>query len=154
MTIIILLCSISSCFTQTLKVHFQTRVWPIPSLLFLVSYSWCHFNWVLSVMEKILYKNLIIWGLNLVTLSELVHLCMERAGAPNVNFLKIPVWKTIWDLEFCCKISCLPASPRIFKHLKNGIIFEKVSFDPYNFQITRLSANLSGNLNRWKIFRG
>ena len=47
-------------------------------------------------------------------------------GTPNVNFRKISVWKTmIWDLEFSehfCKISCLPASPRIFKHLKNGII--------------------------------
>ena len=35
------------------------------------------------------------------------------------------VRKTIWDLEFseqCCKISWLPASPRIFEHLKNGII--------------------------------
>ena len=64
------------------------------------------------------------------------------------------------------KISCLPASPRVFEHLKNGIIahaifnrflhlkghleflgafflaaiFEKVSLDPYNFRITRLSA--------------
>ena len=31
------------------------------------------------------------------------------------------------DLRFrisniCCKISCLPASPRIFEHVKNGII--------------------------------
>ena len=24
--------------------------------------------------------------------------------------------------NICCKISCLPASPRIFEHLKNGII--------------------------------
>ena len=133
-----LLCSISSCFTQTLKVHFQTRVWAIPSLLFLVSYSWCHFNWVLSVMEKTLYKNLIIWGLNLLTLCELVHLCMERAGAPNVNFWKIPVRKMIWDLEFC-KISCLPASPRIFEHLKKWYICPFLTdFYPkkftYNFQ--------------------
>ena len=35
--------------------------------------------------------------------------------------------KTIWDLEVsehlsCCKISCLPASPRIFEQLKNGLI--------------------------------
>ena len=46
-------------------------------------------------------------------------------AAPNVNFRKISVRKTIWDLEFaehCCKISCLPASPRIFEHLKNGAI--------------------------------
>ena len=46
-------------------------------------------------------------------------------GAPNVNLRKISVRKTIWDLEFsehiCCKISCLPASPSIFEHLKNGI---------------------------------
>ena len=24
--------------------------------------------------------------------------------------------------NICCKISCLPASPGIFKHLKNGVI--------------------------------
>ena len=29
----------------------------------------------------------------------------------------------IWNFRnICCKISCLPASPRIFEHLKNGII--------------------------------
>ena len=68
-------------------------------------------------------------------------------------------WFEIWNFRnICCKISCLPASPRIFEHLKNGIIayfngflsykghlefsgafflagiFEKVSFDPYNFR--------------------
>ena len=31
-------------------------------------------------------------------------------------------------------------------------VFEKMSFDPYNFQITRLTR--LGNPNRWKIFRG
>ena len=69
--------------------------------------------------------------------------------------------------NFCCKISCLPAPPRIFEHLKNGIIahfynfypkkvtqnfresfflaeiFEKVSFDPHNFRITGISARKS-----------
>ena len=29
----------------------------------------------------------------------------------------------IWNFRsICCKISCLPASPRIFEHLQNGII--------------------------------
>ena len=28
----------------------------------------------------------------------------------------------IFGTCICCKISCLPASPRIFEHLKNGII--------------------------------
>ena len=29
----------------------------------------------------------------------------------------------IWNFRnICCKISCLPACPRIFEHLKNGII--------------------------------
>ena len=64
-------------------------------------------------------------------------------------------------------MSCLPASSRIFERLKNGIIallkqiftlkrsprifgafflaesFEKVSFDPYNFRITRFLARKS-----------
>ena len=96
------------------------------------------------------------------------------SGAPNGNFrenicseddLKTRIFGTFVD--FCCKISCLPASPRIFEHLQNGIIthfkriftlkrpprifgslfraeiFEKVSFDPYNFRVTRLSARKS-----------
>ena len=29
---------------------------------------------------------------------------------------------SIFGKYVCCKISCLPASPGIFKHLKNGII--------------------------------
>ena len=45
-------------------------------------------------------------------------------GHPTTIFGKISVRKTIWDLEFLehfffCKISCLPASPRIFEHLQN-----------------------------------
>ena len=47
------------------------------------------------------------------------------SGVPNDNFRKISVRKTICDLEFSehlFKISCWPASPRIFEHLKNGII--------------------------------
>ena len=72
----------------------------------------------------------------------------------------------IWDpeiLEHFCKISCLPASPRIFEHLKNGIIphfsfsgafflaeiFEKLSFDPYNFRITRHSARKSKQMKNF-----
>ena len=50
---------------------------------------------------------------------------VTSSGAPNDNFRKISVRKTICDLEFSehlFKISCLPASPRIFEHLKNGII--------------------------------
>ena len=74
----------------------------------------------------------------------------------------------------CCKISCLPASPRGFEHLKNLYncpfltdfypkrghlefsgafflveIFEKVSFDPYNFRITRLSARKSEQMKNF-----
>ena len=66
----------------------------------------------------------------------------------------------------------MPARPRIFEHLKNGIMpifngflpqrghlefsgvfflvemFEKVSFDPYNFRITRLSARKSEQMKK------
>ena len=104
-------------------------------------------------------------------------------GAPNGNFRKNPkisVRKTRFEnynfRSICCKISCLPASPRIFEHLQNGIIthfkriftlkrpprifenlflaeiFEKVSFDPYNFRITRLSARKSEQMKSfWGI---
>ena len=75
--------------------------------------------------------------------------------------------------NICCKISCLPASPRILKHPKNGIIahfywiftlkrtarifgafflagiFKKVSLDPYNFRIIRLSARKSEQIKNF-----
>ena len=70
-------------------------------------------------------------------------------------------------------MSCLPACPGIFEHLKNGIIahfkriftlkghlqfsaafflaeiFENVSFDPCNFRITRLSARKSEQMKNF-----
>ena len=39
------------------------------------------------------------------------NVCSEDDLRCRINFQNI-----------CCKISCFPASPRIFKHLKNGII--------------------------------
>ena len=80
----------------------------------------------------------------------------------------------IFGTLFCCKLSCLPASPKIFERLKNGIIapfqwiftpkrsprifgslfqaeiFEKVSFDPFNFRITRLSARKSEQMKNFQ----
>ena len=56
------------------------------------------------------------------------HVTKYLSGAPNVNFRKISVRKAIGDLELsehtsiCCKISCLPASPRTFEHLKHSMI--------------------------------
>ena len=71
------------------------------------------------------------------------------------------------------EMPCLAAFPRIFEHLKNGIIahferiftlkrsprifgsfflaeiLEKVSFDPYNFRITRLSARKSEQMKKF-----
>ena len=91
------------------------------------------------------------------------------SGAPNDNFRKISFPKTVMR----SKIFSLPAFPRIFQHLKNGIndhfngflplkghlefsgafflfeIFEKVSFDPYNFRITRLSARKSEQMKNF-----
>ena len=46
-------------------------------------------------------------------------------GAPNVNFGKY-LFEDNFEIQnfrnICCKISFLPVSPRIFEHLKNGII--------------------------------
>ena len=55
------------------------------------------------------------------------HFCSKWSGAPNDKFRKISVGKTIWDLEFSKHLlqnffAWLPSSPRIFEHLKNGII--------------------------------
>ena len=50
----------------------------------------------------------------------------KRSGATNVKvFGKYLFGRRFEILNFrniCCKISCLPAPPRIFEHLKNGII--------------------------------
>ena len=49
----------------------------------------------------------------------------DWSGAPNDNFRKNLFGGRFDILNFrdiCCKISYLPASPRIFEHVKNGII--------------------------------
>ena len=64
------------------------------------------------------------WLYSCVKCLGLYTIC-EVQGHPTTIFGKISVRKTIWELEFSehlCKISCLPASPRIFEHLKYGII--------------------------------
>ena len=70
--------------------------------------------------------NVTVFGENVGQQCVAMSLCaLIYTGAPNVNFGKISVRKTICDLEFSehlFKISCLPVSPRIFEHLKNGII--------------------------------
>ena len=47
-------------------------------------------------------------------------------GTPNGNFQENICseddLRTRNFRNICCKISCLPASPRIFEHLQNGII--------------------------------
>ena len=52
--------------------------------------------------------------------------------------------------NICCKISCLPASPRIFEHLKSGIIahFSRI------FTLKR-SPRISGSLfSGWNFRKG
>ena len=51
-----------------------------------------------------------------LTFDNLFSLVRHSPRAPNDNFRKISV-RNIFS-----KISCLTASPRIFEHLKNGII--------------------------------
>ena len=68
-----------------------------------------------------------------------LHLCSIKL---NFHIMKVGCWRLIvrgtqrqfsgkyllgrrFEMDFrsiCCKISCLPASPRIFEHLQNGII--------------------------------
>ena len=66
---------------------------------------------------------------NVLKLAHLMAM-IYISGATNDNFRKISVRKTICDLEF---------SGAFFL----AEIFEKVSFDPYNFRITKLSARKS-----------
>ena len=54
-----------------------------------------------------------------VLTNDFIYREFNETGAPKVNFRRIYVWR---KTNICCKISCLPASPRIFEHLKTGII--------------------------------
>ena len=104
-----------------------------------------------------------------------LRLLMRYQGHPTSIFGKYLFGRRFEIQNFqniCCKISCLPASPRIFEHLKNGIIaqfltdlypkklgafflaeiFEKVNFDPHNFlnfRITRPSARKSEQMKNF-----
>ena len=95
---------------------------------------------------------------------------------PRSIFWKYLFGRRFEDLEFLEHFLynfCLPASPRIFEHLKNGLIahfqrtspvkgrlefsgtfllaeiFGKVSFDPYNFRITKRSARKSKQIKNF-----
>ena len=58
-----------------------------------------------------------IWGQNnRIKIAEIAV-----AGAPNDDFRKNICSEDDFRI-ICCKISCLPASPMIFEHQKNGII--------------------------------
>ena len=74
-------------------------------------------------MENLQIRTL---GLANKRLSTTDYNTANTQGHTTAIFRKISVRKTILDLKFlehiCCKISCLPASPRIFEHLQNGII--------------------------------
>ena len=114
----------------------------------------------------------VVWHYLLTRMAPIRDLFFVRSGAPTVNFRKISVRKTIWDLEifgtFVVKcLACLSLlgwyncpfltyfypkrSPRIFGSLFLAEIFEKVSFDPYDFRNNRLLARKSEQM---KIFRG
>ena len=95
------------CFFVNKNLYFFATLLPSPSLVLLLSRN---------SATMVMWRNTspLYWSFN-----------FQFSGAPNVNF-----WKNICsedDLRsrsfgtFCCKISCLPASPRIFEHLKNGI---------------------------------
>ena len=71
---------------------------------------------------------------------------MKESGAPNDNFRKNicseeDLRSRIFGTAICCKISCLPASPRIFEHLKNG----KIAHFQWIFTLKR-SPRIVGSL--------
>ena len=105
----------------------------------------------------------------------------ENSGVPNVtDFRKISVRKTICDLEFSEHLlqkflfACLSQdfltsttwydcpfltdfypkrSPELSGALFLAEIFEKVSFDPYNFWITRLSTRKSEQMKKFQSIK-
>ena len=92
--------------------------------------SWFIFKCSVILHSKLVKHWWIAWHGGNYTNTYSCLLRGHLAGAPNVNFRKISVRKTIWDLEF---------SGAFFL----AEMFEKVSFNPYNFRINRLSANVN-----------
>ena len=59
------------------------------------------------------------------SLMQITLVVAPQQGHPTTIFGKYLFGRRFAIYNFrniCCKISCLPASPRIFEHLKNGII--------------------------------
>ena len=81
---------------------------------------------VVSLEGLVLFDT--IWNIQQTNLHKVTTgfktLLYQFSGAPNVTFRTISVRKTTSRIfgTFVVKISCLPASPRIFEHLKNGLI--------------------------------
>ena len=107
------------------------------------------------------------------------HRISDITGAPNDNFRKISVRKTIWDLEFSkflllnFVLVCMSAGIRTYKkwykcpflddfyaekaHLEFSGAFFWLKFSKRWFLIPRIFGSLDfqlGNPNRWKISRG
>ena len=126
-----------------------------------------NFKFVLNFIQKRKKKKL----------SKVFKLLLIKQGHPTSIFGKY-LFGRLFEIQnfrnICCKISRLPAFPRIFEHLKmvqlpifsiflpykghlefSGAfflaeIFEKASFDPYNFWITRLSARKSEQMKNFQ----
>ena len=91
-----------------------------------------------------LYRSLIATSVN----NWIMFLIVQ--GHPTSVFGKYLFGRRFEIRNICCKISCLPASPRIFEHLKNGIIahFQRV------FTLKR-SPRIFGSLfSRWNFRKG
>ena len=143
-----------------------TRIW---SVNFHISYRLRQiFKGVFTQYRKVAFRG--------ATKSYSVNRGTQRQFSKNI--CSEDDWRSRIFGTFVVKISCLPASPRIFEHLKNDItahfwriftlkrlprifgslfsswnfneIFSwKVSFDPYNFRITRLSPTKSEQMENF-----
>ena len=77
------------------------------------------------VTSGIDYCSSLLCGLQQIKLSKLQRVQNSPQGHPTSIFGKYLFGRRFEIYNFrsiCCKISCLPACPRIFEHLKNGII--------------------------------
>ena len=95
----------------------------------------------------------VISGLSEKKLSKVFKLLLIKQGHPTSIFGKYLVRRRFEIQNFgniCCKISCLPASARIFEHLKNGI-------SPHFWRIFTLkrSPRIFGSLfSGWNFWKG
>ena len=116
---------ISQVAARFLTIHWKALIIQMTTQAICTAFTRSLFQgaWHWKSPIKIFFWSIQMFLLGNGNLRNILYWLSITSGAPNVNFRKISVRKTIWNLEFSahfCKISCFPASSRIFEHIKKG----------------------------------